>query len=132
MKNSNGHHEQDQARTLVKGVKCQLATIMNMGDIGNGMKNLLKQTRNVTNKVRSSDLLSGVDVLARAKKIADDLAAANPNQSPATPPTITKTQEANEEADRLNTISQHIIGAKEGTTAALKAIVGSVVLDAVL
>ena len=49
VKNSNGHYEQDQAQTLMKGVKRQLATIMNMSNIGNGMKNLLKQTRNVTN-----------------------------------------------------------------------------------
>ena len=89
-----------------------MATIMNIGDPGNGMKNLLEQTKNVTNKARSNNLLTGVDVLAKAKNIADDLATANPNQSPATPLTSTKTQEANEEAGRLNTISQHIIGAK--------------------
>jgi hypothetical protein len=131
-KNSNGHYEQDQAQTLIKGVKRQLATIINIRDPGNGMKKLLDESENPTNQVRSNDLLTGANVLASAKKIADDLATANPNQSPATPPTITTTQEANEEADRLNTISQHIIGAKEGTTAALKTIVGTAVLDAVL
>jgi hypothetical protein len=131
-KNSNGHYEQDQAQTLIKGVKRQLATIINIRDPGNGMKKLLDESANPTNQVRSNDLLTGANVLASAKKIADDLATANPNRSPPTPPTITTTQEANEEVDRLNTISQHIIGAKEGTAAALKAIVGSAVLDAVL
>ena len=131
-KTITGHYEHDQAKTFAKGIKRQLATIMNLADPGNGMKNLLEESKNPTNQICSNDLLTGVKVLASAKLIAAELAAANPNQNPSTPPTITKLSEANEEADMLNTISQVIIGAKEGTTEGIAAIVGSNVLDAVL
>ena len=89
-KTITGHYEHDQAQTFANGVKRQLANIMNLADPGNRMKNLLKENENPTNRVRPNDLPTGVDVVVSTKKIAAELAAANPNQNPPTPHTITK------------------------------------------
>ena len=109
---------------LINGIKRQLATILNLGDPGDGMKKLSEENENSTNRVRSNDLVTAEGVLATARKIVDDLATANLNQAPPTPPIIILKNNAYEEADRLNTISQAIIDAKEGTTRGITAIVG--------
>ena len=47
-------------------------------------------------------------------------------------PTFTTLTEAQEEANRLNTINQSVIGAKEGVVEAVSKLVGSDITDAIL
>ena len=49
-KTITGHYEHDQAQTFENGIKCQLATIMNLANPRNGMKNLLEESENPTKR----------------------------------------------------------------------------------
>ena len=96
------------------------------------MRKLLEKAKNIINQVRSTDTITADVILSKAKKIADDLVMANPDQRPPTPPTIILRTDAHDEANCLNMINQAIMGTKEGVAKAIKTIAGSTILDAVL
>ena len=96
------------------------------------MQKLLEESKNTINQVRSMDAIAVAAVLSKAKKIADDLATANPDQTPPTTTTIIIQTDTHKEADHLNMSNQAIIGIKESATEAIRTMVGSVVLNFVL
>ena len=103
-----------------------------MGDPRNGIKKLLEGNENSNNRVRSNDLFTAEDVLANTKKIVDDLATVNLTRRHQPLPTITRQNDAPDKANRLNTISQAIIGMKEATIQGITTIVDIAVLDTIV
>ena len=123
--NASGQYKHDDVLVFIKGVTRSLGELYNEADPGNGMKKLLDESSNGTNAIRSMDNVTVETVLAESK-------AATLSISPATLPTITTRQDAQEAADRQNIRNQAVIGAKEGTAAAITEKVGSDVTDLTL
>ena len=119
--NASGQYKHDDVLVFIKGVTRSLGELYNEADPGNGMKKLLDESSNGTNTIRSTDVVTVETVLAESKAAALAI-------SPATLPTITTRQDAQEAADRQNIRNQAVIGAKEGTAAAITEKVGAATL----
>ena len=126
-KNAEGQFGHDDILTLIKQITRIFAGQFNPSASGPGMTKLLDARPNALNNKKSSDVFTIESVLREAR---DEAAAAR--TTPPTEPLITLRSDAQDEADLQNRFTQAIMGAKEGATEAITAIVGSAITDNVL
>jgi hypothetical protein len=103
-------------------------------DLGLGMIKLLDSTDNEINLVTTNQMISADNVIKQAKNDALAATAAAKKKDKSTDkvePTITKRDEAKQEAERQNITNQTIVGTKEGVIDILKRLVDGDILDAV-
>ena len=93
------------------------------------MVKLLDNGANILMQVKSTDAITAGSVLKTANKQADELTTTT---GKTILPTFTTQTEAQEEADRLNVISQLVIDMRESVVKALTKLVGSNITNAIL
>ncbi len=93
------------------------------------MEKLLDNGNNLLTLVKSTDAITVIYMIKKAKYRADKLTAST---GKTVLPSIESRAEAQEEADQLNVINQSVIGAKEGVVEAITKLVGSNVTNAIL
>jgi len=127
--NERGQYMHETILLLQKGIQHVLVSQFNSSDPGKGMVKLLDDGDNILTRVQSTDAITAGSVLKSAKKRADELSTTTGKTVLSTFNTRT---EAKEEADRLNVITQSVIGAKEGVVKAVSKLVGSDITDTIL
>jgi hypothetical protein len=118
----------DAILLLQKGIWHVLISQFNLSNPGKGMEKLLNNSNNLLTMVKSTDAITASYVIKEAKQRGDVLTAST---SKTISSSITARAEAQEEAVRLNVISQLVIGAKEGVIKAITKLVGSNVTNAI-
>ena len=113
----------NQLRRLLTG-------IYNSGADGPGMSKLMDSGDNALTLRKNTDTHTIESVLTAAKATAKK--KGNDKDGKPTPPLITSRDDAEVEAARENLLTQAIMGAKEGITDGITALVGSDITDAIL
>jgi hypothetical protein len=127
--NEHGQYTHDAILLLQKGIRHVLISQFNPSNPGKGMEKLLDDGDNLLTLVKSTDAITAIYVITKAKNKADKLIASTGNT---VLPSITSRAEAQEEANRLNVINLLVIGTKEGVVKAITKLVGSNVTNAIL
>ena len=133
---ANGQYSHDAIAQFIVAVKRVLKSTYNPAEPGCGMEMLLRSSTDAANPSKISAIKS-TDVATIASIIRDASAAAKASKTASgsdepDEPTIVTRADAMDAADRANQMTQAVIGAKEGTAAAITAKVGARVTDAVL
>jgi hypothetical protein len=128
--NAGGQYNHEDATTFITRIRRTLREIYNPGNPGNGMVKLCIAT-NAIARITSTSIATATTVLDEARRIAAAASAASTSGT-IIAPAIDSRSDVQDEADRCNLTNQAVIGAKEGTTEAITAKVGSDVTDAVL
>ena len=133
---TNGQYTHDAAATFVVGLHRVLKMTFNPSEPGCGMEMLLRSSTDGVNPsalsaIRSTDVATIATVIKTSSDAAKK-AAEEEGTEPSTEPLITTRADAMDAADRQNQLTQAVIGAKEGATAAITAKVGERVTDAIL
>ena len=133
----NGQYTHDAATQFTLGVNRVLKSTFNPAEPGQGMAWLLRSSTDASNPstisaIKSTDAANVETILrdSAAEAAATQRASSNPNVT--VPPAITTRPDAIDAADRANSLTQLVIGAKEGATEAITAKVGARVTDTVL
>ena len=126
-KTENGQYTHDDAANFITGLKTILETTYNLKDAINGMSQLLIEDSTIS-LIKSTDAETFQSVLKKSK---DDAKKESTTDNPVSP-LFDDRGDAQEEANRLNLLSQAVIGAKEGTAQAITKIAGKDITDSIL
>lgn len=128
-RNNNGQYQHDAIMLFKTGIERKLAEIYNPLVPGEGMKQLLIQTPNLLNSIKSTDNKTPDELLRSAKNQA---ALLSTSSGQPIEPTIKTRAEAIDEADRINYAYQATIGTKMGVADAITEKVGKDITDPIL
>lgn len=128
-RNNNGQYQHDAIMLFKTGIERKLAEIYNPLVPGEGMKQLLIQTPNLLNSIKSTDNKTPDEILRSAKNQA---ALLSTSSGQPIEPTIKTRAEAIDEADRINYAYQATIGTKMGVADAITEKVGKDITDPIL
>ena len=129
-KNEANQYAHNAAVLVGSQLRRLLTGVYNSGGDGPGMAKLMDATDNALTLRKNTDAHSIESVLQAARDVAT--AAGNQTNGSPTPPLIITREDAEVEAARENLLTQAIMGAKEGITEAITALVGSDITDAIL
>ena len=110
-----------------KGIQCVLVSQFNPSDPGKGMVKVSTMATTYSRKL-NLPMRSRLNPFSNRQRNNELLTTTGKIVLP----TFTTLTEAQEEANRLNTINQSVIGAKEGVVEAVSKLVGSDITDAIL
>jgi hypothetical protein len=125
-KNESGQYTHANITQLKKGIKRILKQQYNPAGGDNGMLAILPLNNY---KPKANKTITAADVINTSKKEAE---AESTTTGTTVHPKITSCTDAQEEAERLNTNNQALIGAKEGIVKALTTFVGTDITDTIL
>jgi hypothetical protein len=128
-RNESGQYQHDDIIVFLSGVERIFKGLYNPLQPGKGMADLLVDTTNALNKIKSTDMADAATIIKESKDTAAQLSKSTGMQEK---PTLVSRADAQDEADRRNYAYQAAIGTKEGAAEAITAKVGSDVTDAVL
>ena len=128
-RNNNGQYQHDAIMLFKTGIERKLAEIYNPLVPGEGMKQLLIQTPNLLNSIKSTDNKTPDEILRSAKNQA---ALLSTSSGQPIEPIIKTRAEAIDEADRINYAYQATIGTKMGVADAITEKVGKDIKDPIL
>jgi len=132
----NGQYSHDAIAQFIVAVKRVLKSTYNPAEPGCGMEMLLRSSTDTANPskisaIKSTDVATIATIIRDSSADAKAAKAASGIDEPDEPTIVTRA-DAMDAADRANQMTQAVIGAKEGTAAAITAKVGERVTDAVL
>ena len=134
-RNKNGLYNHDEIKKVELTVLRVLIDTYNENKSRQGMSKLMDATSNSVNTVKTNMTVSWRDVIAQAAKEAKadtEAALLIDLNAPTIAPSITKRDDAFQEAEPQNMNNQTIVGAKEGFINTLRGIIGADILNTVM